>query len=147
MFSINQPGSARKSDQEVLYIPLCFLLIKYPFPSCKFTIILYIPLCFLLIGNRGIERLEHRKSLHSTMFSINLFILIIEYADIFLYIPLCFLLISYHDFRQPAPGALYIPLCFLLIMYFVKFEGMTKDALHSTMFSINQEGKEIYKGM
>ena len=49
MFSINPEMEMYRKDTLSLYIPLCFLLIKYP------------------------ERLEEveRVSLHSTMFSIN----------------------------------------------------------------------------
>ena len=120
-----------------LYIPLCFLLIREPCWIMRRHSGLYIPLCFLLIYQRlncktgvtaftfhyvfyesDLDRIESNtaKTLHSTMFSINLSCMRSFTGFCVLYIPLCFLLIRIPERTRQRHWA----------------------PLHSTMFSINQ---------
>ena len=50
MFSINLEAIDQRCVPDVLYIPLCFLLINLEQESNSLRYNLYIPLCFLLIG-------------------------------------------------------------------------------------------------
>ena len=81
-------------------------------------------------------------SLHSTMSSINPFRKIWKSVWKILYIPLCHLLIRWTNQKPYRIDWLYIPLCHLLIDYDAKRDGLLKEALHSTMSSINPNRSE-----
>ena len=49
MFSINQTIMLYRQQAGILYIPLCFLLIRPVYTGERNADSLYIPLCFLLI--------------------------------------------------------------------------------------------------
>ena len=70
-------NNLKQKGRVELYIPLCFLLIvlndERPIAAEK----LYIPLCFLLISYPPSTSISGAGTLHSTMFSINLKIIVI----------------------------------------------------------------------
>ena len=99
----------------LIYIPLCFLLIHDRVWEEDWQTLIYIPLCFLLIRTAFIPSEGHKFDLHSTMFSINLKL----------------------DMSQPEAFRIYIPLCFLLIATADWEITRLQQHLHSTMFSIN----------
>ena len=146
MFSINHKPTKRGDGIVMLYIPLCFLLIKHcrkdlPTPhqslhSTMFSInrsslvtadgsMLALHSTMFSINLEGDSNYQTDGSaLHSTMFSINPGL---PAGDSicrgWLYIPLCFLLIAGGDRASGWSDLLYIPLCFLLITHRRNWSG------------------------
>ena len=115
MFPINPIFISNPNKTIILYIPLCFLLIKKAIKHATLPYQLYIPLCFLLIGLDRENVVNNILTLHSTMFPINPYTNYSDWAGNNLYIPLCFLLIDSGLLIKIWFKLLYIPLCFLLI--------------------------------
>ena len=101
MFSINRARRHRSRGQHrLIYIPLCFLLIKVISSGYWCKLLIYIPLCFLLI-DYSTDRLQtDGRNLHSTMFSINPLLHLCNHVLLIIYIPLCFLLIIYVNVQK-----------------------------------------------
>ena len=139
MFPINPVWGPWPEQPDLLYIPLCFLLITVKFFFALNSYPLYIPLCFLLIHGSRQLLLYWEISLHSTMFPINPALPRKNFCEKWLYIPLCFLLIFYRARKYKLLRILYIPLCFLLIILKSGNTSAWRYALHSTMFPINPD--------
>ena len=92
MLSIKLVLKKLKTLLNLIYIPLCYLLNKFPQNNPHMNKLIYIPLCYLL--NQG-------KKIYS-------------WVGYSIYIPLCYLLNKNSIKQGKKIYSIYIPLCYLL---------------------------------